>query len=44
MIISDASISFALHNQTRIKPVLNEMKADTDSDVQYFSGQALKKC
>jgi serine/threonine-protein phosphatase 2A regulatory subunit A len=30
--------------QNRVKPVLNEMKSDSDADVQYFSGQAMKKC
>jgi serine/threonine-protein phosphatase 2A regulatory subunit A len=30
--------------QTRVKPVLVEMKSDADSDVQYYAGQALKKC
>lgn len=30
--------------QTRIKPLLLEMKTDADSDVQYFSSQALKHC
>jgi hypothetical protein len=32
------------HRQTRVKPVLVEMKGDADSDVQYYAGQALKKC